>query len=69
MEKKKKIYEQPASTVTRVELESPICSGSSEIEATSPGASTTAQKVNTTFANENSFGDGTAWADVTTGNE
>lgn len=69
MEKKKKIYQQPASTVTRVELESPICSGSSEIEATSPGASTTAQKINNDFANENSFGDGTAWADVTTGNE
>lgn len=69
MEKKKNIYEQPASTVTRVELESPICSGSSEIEATSPGASTTAQKVNDSFANDNSFGSGTAWDQVTTGNE
>lgn len=53
MEKKKKIYQQPASTVTRVELESPICSASSEIEATSPGASTTAQQVNDSFHEDN----------------
>lgn len=30
--KKKKIYEQPETAVTRVELESPICSGSAQIE-------------------------------------
>lgn len=30
--KKKKIYEQPESAVTRVELESPICGGSAQIE-------------------------------------
>ncbi len=64
MEKKKKIYEQPKTTVTRVELESPICSGSSEIEATSPGASTTSQKINDSFYNDNQFGDGTDWDSV-----
>lgn len=30
--KKKKIYEQPETAVTRVELESPICSGSVDIQ-------------------------------------
>lgn len=56
MEKNKKIYEQPDSTVIRVELESPICSGSSEIEATSPGATTTAQKINDDFHSDNGLG-------------
>lgn len=32
--KKKKQYEQPETAVTRVELESPICSGSVKIGAT-----------------------------------
>lgn len=53
--KKKKIYEQPETAVTRVELESPICSGSSNIEVTSPGASTTSQQINTTFETDNNF--------------
>lgn len=30
--KKKKNYEQPETAVTRVELESPICGGSAQIE-------------------------------------
>ncbi len=49
MEKNKKIYEQPDSTVIRVELESPICSGSSEIEANTPAAENVSQKVNSSF--------------------
>lgn len=56
MEKKKKIYEQPASTVTRVELESPICSGSSEFEANTPAAESVSQKVNQTFDGDFSSG-------------
>lgn len=56
MEKKKKIYEQPRTTVTRVELESPICSGSVAIEAQSPeGISTQAQEVNSSFSGDNNF--------------
>lgn len=62
MEKKKKIYQQPASTVTRVELESPICSGSSEFEANTPAAESVAQKVNSSFSAD--FSDST-W-DTTT---
>ncbi|MDE5971435.1 MAG: hypothetical protein K2G94_01670 [Muribaculaceae bacterium] len=66
--KGKKIYQQPETVVTRVELESPICSGSTEIEATSPGATTTSQKINDSFSSDNSFGDGTGWDNVTIGN-
>lgn len=58
MEKKKKIYEQPKTTVTQVELESPICSGSVSIEAQSPeGISTQAQEVNSSFGDANNFVD------------
>lgn len=66
--KGKKIYQQPETVVTRVELESPICSGSTEIEATSPGATTTSQKINDSFSSDNSFGGGTDWDQVTIGN-
>lgn len=63
--KRKNNYEQPETVVTRVELESPICSGSSNIEATSPGATTTSQKINDSFSDDNSYGDGTEWDKVT----
>lgn len=66
--KGKKIYQQPETVVTRVELESPICSGSTEIEATSPGATTTSQKINDSFSSDNNFGEGTDWDQVTIGN-
>lgn len=50
----KKSYEQPQSAVMRVELESPICSGSAVIEnpAATQGVTNYEiedQKVNTTF--------------------
>lgn len=59
--KKKKIYEQPHTAVTKVELESPICSGSVKMEADAPnntneGTAIEAQVVNTDFAGENSGG-------------
>lgn len=56
MEKKKNIYEQPASTVTRVELESPICSGSTEFEVNTPAAESVSQKVNESFDGDFSGG-------------
>lgn len=61
MEMKKRTYVSPGVEVTRVELESSICDGSSAIEATSPGASTTSQKINESFSNDNQFGDTTDW--------
>lgn len=58
--KRKNIYEQPETVVTRVELESPICSGSVNAEVNSPhGIDTQVQDVNTAFGAENDFG-GTA---------
>lgn len=55
--KKKKNYEQPETAVTRVELESPICTGSVNMTAQSPTEVTSAeaQTVNQTFASENDF--------------
>lgn len=53
--KKKKIYEQPETAVTRVELESPICSGSVDITAQSPVTDANPQEVNSGFANDNTF--------------
>lgn len=48
--KKKKIYEQPESAVKRVELESPICSGSVDITSNHDKAlSIESQDVNTSF--------------------
>lgn len=49
--KKKKIYEQPESAVTRVELESPICGGSVDITSNhdTNGLSIESQDVNTSF--------------------
>lgn len=47
---RKKNYEQPKSAVTRVELESPICSGSAVIENPgSEGFKIEDQKVNESF--------------------
>lgn len=57
--KEKKIYRQPETIVTRVELESPICGGSIDITAQNPSGTTTqAQEVNTGFNGENDFKDG-----------
>ena len=57
--KKKKIYEQPHTAVTKVELESPICSGSVKMEADAPnnteGTNIEAQVVNTEFGNDNDY--------------
>lgn len=54
--KEKKIYRQPETTVTRVELESPICGGSVDMTAQTPtGTETQAQEVNTAFNGENDF--------------
>ena len=48
--KKKKIYEQPETAVTRVELESPICSGSVDITNNGDaGIAIESQDVNTAF--------------------
>lgn len=55
MVKKKQPYVSPEIQVTRVELESSICNGSVDMEAKSPGISTTAQEVNTDFAYNNNF--------------
>ena len=53
----KKIYEQPETVVTRVELESPICAGSPDITAESPnGVGIQEQDVNTEFTGSNNFG-------------
>lgn len=61
--KKKKIYEQPETAVTRVELESPICSGSVDITAQSPADATMTepQEVNNNFADDNNFGSTSTW--------
>ncbi|MDE6510132.1 MAG: hypothetical protein K2K99_08055 [Muribaculaceae bacterium] len=63
--KGKKIYQQPETVVTRVELESPICSGSVDITVESPNnTSVNAQEVSD-FGGANDFYGGT-W-DETTG--
>ncbi len=55
--KMKKTYERPATAVTHVELESPICVGSPDMTAESPnGATISPQEVNTAFKDDNSFG-------------
>lgn len=41
-----------------VELESPICGGSVDVTVNSPGATTSAQKVNTDFNTDNDFSSG-----------
>lgn len=55
MENKKREYLAPKVEVKRVELESSICDGSSDIQATSPGATTTSQQVNEDFEKANDF--------------
>lgn len=47
--KKKKIYEQPESAVTRVELESPICGGSAQIVNNQGDFGIEAQQTNQAF--------------------
>jgi|GEM_PF-4788181 hypothetical protein len=63
--KKKKIYEQPHTAVTKVELESPICSGSVKMEADAPNnnqeTGTEAQVVNTDFESYNTATADTKW--------
>ncbi len=55
--KMKKTYERPATAVTHVELESPICVGSPNINAESPnGVGIQEQDVNTEFTGSNNFG-------------
>lgn len=51
---KRKNYVSPECVVTRVELESPICSGSVEMTA-EPGIGTDAQVVNEAFEKNNDF--------------
>lgn len=70
MVKKNVTYESPDLEVTRIELESPVCSGSVDITAQAPtgqGISITAQDVNTDFNSNNDFSSGTAW-DTNTNN-
>lgn len=53
--KKKKIYEQPETVVTQVELESPICSGSANFTGDDkPGVQIEGQNVTT--AGDNGVG-------------
>ena len=61
--KRKNNYEQPETVVTRVELESPICSGSVDMTAESPhGVNIEAQQVDATFEKENDFvSNGATW--------
>lgn len=62
--KRKNNYEQPETVVTRVELESPICSGSVSMEAQAPeGINTQAQEVNTDFGYDNDYSrpDASGW--------
>lgn len=60
----KKTYSQPQSAVTRVELESPICSGSATIvNPKEDNYKIEAQKVNTDF--DSTLGGG-GWEDITT---
>lgn len=51
------MYEQPETAVIRVELESPICSGSVDMTAETPhgGNGIQAQDVNTDFGDANDF--------------
>ncbi len=66
MEKKKKIYEQPKTTVTQVELESPICSGSAVFKGEeAEGVNIKAQGVVETEANDFS---GNPWAEINSTN-
>ena len=54
-------YESPDISVTRVELESSICSGSVDITAQAPAVSNNDQVINTDFADQNNFSSGTTW--------
>ncbi|GEM_PF-2000674 len=66
--KKKKIYEQPETAVTRVELESPICSGSTNfVGEEASGVNIAGQTVTEAGkdGNGHSYNDfsGTGWGD------
>ena len=51
-------YSTPRMEKAVVELESPICGGSVDVTVNSPGATTSAQKVNTDFNTDNDFSSG-----------
>lgn len=55
---KRKDYQAPKTSKTLVELESPICAGSIDATAKSPGVTTTAQDVNRDFGTANDFSSG-----------
>lgn len=65
--KKKKNYKQPETTVQRVELESPICSGSVNIVNNPDPMGINAQQTNQTFdaGSQTSGGDNTNGWDYT----
>lgn len=64
--KKKKIYEQPESAVTRVELESPICGGSVDItnNRETQGLAIENQDINTSFDYNPTTGSNNGWDDI-----
>lgn len=64
--KQKKTYQQPETTVQRVELESPICSGSANITSNNgtEGLSIQNQDVNTSFDYTPTEGTNGGWDDI-----
>lgn len=64
--KKKKIYEQPETAVTRVELESPICSGSVDITNNhgTQGLAIENQDINTSFDYTPTGGSVNGWDEI-----
>lgn len=61
MTKEKKDYVAPFTEITQIEIESAICSGSAQIDATAPGSSIAPQEVNTEFLETNDFGASSDW--------
>ncbi len=51
---KRTIYEAPRTILYKVEVEGVIC-GSIDVQAKSPGASTSAQEINFDFGSDNNF--------------
>lgn len=63
---RKKNYEQPKSAVTRVELESPICSGSAVIDNNASPMGISTQETNTSFdVSGAATGDNNGWEQTT----
>lgn len=64
--KTKKVYQQPETAVTRVELESPICSGSVDITNNHENQALAIenQDVNTSFDYTPSTGSNNGWDDI-----